>query len=44
MNLAGNAIKFTHEGRVEISVEREDAAVLFKVSDTGIGIASRTTR
>ena len=42
-NLAGNAIKFTHEGAVAISVsllrEEHDAVVLrFSVTDTGIGI------
>jgi signal transduction histidine kinase len=38
MNLAGNALKFTREGRVEIRVELEGEALLFGVSDTGIGI------
>ncbi|HSE05982.1 MAG TPA: ATP-binding protein [Methylomirabilota bacterium] len=38
MNLAGNALKFTQEGRVEIRVERQGEALLFAVSDTGIGI------
>ena len=37
-NLAGNALKFTRDGRVEIRVERQDEALLFRVSDTGIGI------
>ncbi|MEI6207786.1 MAG: response regulator [Desulfuromonadales bacterium] len=42
-NLAGNAIKFTHEGEVEISVEvssdqRESIMLRFSVRDTGIGI------
>jgi signal transduction histidine kinase len=39
MNLAGNALKFTREGRIAIRVEREGDALLFAVSDTGIGIA-----
>jgi signal transduction histidine kinase len=39
MNLAGNALKFTKEGRVEIRVEREGEALLFRVSDTGIGMS-----
>jgi signal transduction histidine kinase len=38
MNLVGNALKFTREGHVEIRVERQGEALLFAVSDTGIGI------
>ena len=38
MNLTGNALKFTREGRVEIAVERQDDLLLYRVSDTGIGI------
>ncbi len=38
MNLAGNALKFTREGRVEIRVEVQGDELLFAVSDTGIGI------
>jgi signal transduction histidine kinase len=38
MNLVGNALKFTGEGRVEIRVELQDESLLFAVSDTGIGI------
>jgi signal transduction histidine kinase len=40
MNLAGNALKFTREGRVEIRVEVQGQTLLFAVSDTGIGISS----
>jgi CheY-like chemotaxis protein/HPt (histidine-containing phosphotransfer) domain-containing protein/two-component sensor histidine kinase len=45
VNLAENAIKFTQEGEVNISIETEkedDSSVLlhFTVSDTGIGISA----
>jgi signal transduction histidine kinase len=38
MNLVGNALKFTREGRVELRVEREGEHLRFAVADTGIGI------
>jgi signal transduction histidine kinase/ActR/RegA family two-component response regulator len=41
LNLAGNAIKFTHAGRVAIEVNRdadEPGLLRFCVADTGIGI------
>jgi signal transduction histidine kinase len=38
MNLAGNALKFTREGRVDLRVEREGEHLRFAVADTGIGI------
>jgi PAS domain S-box-containing protein len=43
VNLAGNAVKFTHKGEVSVKVETDseegDQVVLrFSVSDTGIGI------
>jgi signal transduction histidine kinase len=37
-NLAGNALKFTREGRVEIRVESRGDDLIYAVSDTGIGI------
>jgi GAF domain-containing protein len=38
MNLAGNSLKFTKAGRVEISVAENDGLLCFRVADTGIGI------
>lgn len=37
-NFIKNAIKFTHEGSIEIGVFQENDAVCFYVKDTGIGI------
>ena len=39
VNLAGNAVKFTHRGRVRLVVSNGDGNVRFAVHDTGDGIA-----
>ena len=39
MNLAGNSLKFTRAGKVEVSVAQKDGRLRFRVADTGIGIA-----
>ncbi|MDL2316299.1 PAS domain-containing protein [Desulfovibrio sp. OttesenSCG-928-A18] len=38
INILSNAVKFTEHGYVELAVELTDEHVLFRISDTGIGI------
>jgi two-component system, NtrC family, sensor kinase len=38
MNLAGNSLKFTKQGKVEIAVVQSNRLLQYRVSDTGIGI------
>ncbi len=37
-NLIGNAIKFTYKGKISIDIKENDDDVIFRVTDTGIGI------
>lgn len=39
-SLCENAVKFTQAGRITLQVDRDAEHVIFRVSDTGIGIAS----
>jgi|SaaInlStandDraft_1057018.scaffolds.fasta_scaffold02964_3 signal transduction histidine kinase/ActR/RegA family two-component response regulator len=41
VNLVGNALKFTHEGKVEVMVEAldDERYIQFKIKDSGIGIS-----
>ncbi len=39
-NLLGNAVKFTHEGCINLLVSADAHHVMFEVEDTGVGIAS----
>lgn len=38
INLYSNAIKFTHSGKITIELSSEQNNLIFKISDTGIGI------
>ncbi len=39
-NLMDNAIKFTHEGGVKVTVYKEDQRICIDITDTGIGISA----
>ena len=43
-NLIGNAVKFTHEGRIDVRIEMDNGAAQISVEDTGIGISPEKTR
>ncbi|HXH82244.1 MAG TPA: ATP-binding protein [Candidatus Tectomicrobia bacterium] len=38
MNLTGNALKFTRQGRIEVGVAQDGDRFVYHVADTGIGI------
>ncbi len=38
INLIGNALKFSSQGEIKISAEQRDAAIMFEIRDSGIGI------
>ena len=40
MNLVGNALKFTRQGRIEVAVDCRDDVLQYRVMDTGTGIPS----
>ncbi len=42
-NLISNALKFTEKGEVRVSAAFEEGSVIFRVADTGIGIAPEHT-
>ena len=39
-NVIGNAVKFTRDGRVQVSARKRDRTLTISVSDTGPGIGS----
>jgi signal transduction histidine kinase len=41
-NLMGNALKFTDEGSVTLSIEKDDGSVKMCVRDTGLGIPAES--
>ncbi|MBV8491612.1 MAG: hybrid sensor histidine kinase/response regulator, partial [Candidatus Eremiobacteraeota bacterium] len=38
LNLANNAVKYTDEGSIVITVSVEDGSIAFTIADTGVGI------
>ena len=38
LNLLGNALKFTFEGSISVSLRQQDAHAVLRVADTGIGV------
>jgi PAS domain S-box-containing protein len=40
LNLLGNAVRFTEEGRIRVTVSQDGSGVMVAVEDTGMGIAA----
>jgi len=40
INLCSNAIKFTPKGHVELNISQRDGSLIFKITDSGIGMSS----
>ncbi len=40
-NLIGNAVKFTKQGMIKVSVKKDSKNYIFKIKDTGIGIKDK---
>ena len=39
LNLVSNSVNYTKEGKIVVRVEKKDGDILFRIADTGIGIA-----
>jgi PAS domain S-box-containing protein len=40
INLVGNAVKFTDDGRISLRASRDESDIVFEVSDTGCGVTA----
>jgi len=44
INIVGNAIKFTEQGKIELGIHVSEDKLFFEVSDTGIGMTEAETK